>query len=131
MSNKATAEQWLTAVGGCDPETMRSLMTDDAVHQFMGTSLVAGERNVDEFIEMANRLFAVTRDGLEFTFLNFTAEEDRVAVEFEGRSELVNGVAYNNVYHLLFHFRDGKIRRIHEYADSKIVDEAVGPLLAG
>jgi ketosteroid isomerase-like protein len=130
-SNKQIAQRWLRAVGEGDEATFRACMTDDGVHEVMGTSVLAGERSVDEVAELAQQLHAATKDGLTFKILNITAEDDRVAIEFVGSSELVTGGSYNNVYHLLFHFRDGKVCRVKEYTDSKIVDEAVGPLLAG
>ena len=131
QNNKDTAELWLRSVGGGDTDTMRSLMTEDAVWQLMGTSILAGERDVDGLVELAGQLHAAMKDGVTFQFENFTAEEDRVAVEFSGRAELVTGGSYNNVYHLLFHFRDGKVAHVKEYTDSKIIDAAVGPLLGG
>lgn len=128
--NKEMAERWLRAVGGGDTDQLRTLMTDDAVWQLMGASVLAGERDVDGLIELAGMLHGAMKNGLEFEFLNFTAEDDRVAVEFRGKAELAAGGSYNNVYHLLFHFRDGKVAHVKEYTDSKILDEAVGPLLA-
>ena len=130
-TNKQMAESWLTAVGGGDTDAVRELMTDDAVWQLMGTSVLAGERDVDGLVELTGLLHGAMKDGLEFEFLNFTAEDNRVAVEFRGKSELATGGAYNNVYHLLFHFRDGKVCHVKEYTDSKVIDDAVGPLLAG
>jgi ketosteroid isomerase-like protein len=129
-ANKRTAERWLRSVGSGDTEALRSLMTEDAVWQLMGTSVLAGERDVDGLVELAGQLHAAMKGGLDFEFLNFTAEDDRVAVEFRGRSELITGGSYDNAYHLLFHFRDGKICHVKEYTDSKIIDAAVGPLLA-
>ncbi len=48
-----------------------------------------------------------------------TAEGDRVAVESESRIEMTSGKIYNNTYHFLFKFRDGKIYQSKEYNDSK------------
>jgi uncharacterized protein len=129
--NKEVAKEWLEAVGNGDEATFRALSTDDCVHQVMGTSLLSGERNLDQVAELAAALHGATRDGLSFEFLNLTAEDDRVSVEFEGSSELETGSTYNNVYHLLFHFSEGKVCRVKEYVDTKVVDEALGPILAG
>ena len=51
-SNKTVAERWLAAVGCGDTETVRELMTADAVWELMGTSVLAGERTVDEVTEL-------------------------------------------------------------------------------
>ena len=130
-SNKEVAQRWLEAVGSGDETTMRAVSTADCVHQVMGTSVLSGERTLDEVAELAMALHAATENGIKWEFRNFTSEDERVAVEFEGLSELKTGGTYNNIYHLLFHFRDGKVCRVKEYTDSKTVDEAVGPLLAG
>jgi ketosteroid isomerase-like protein len=55
-----------------------------------------------------------------------TAEGDRVAVEAEAYGELRNGKIYNNTYHFLFLFRDGKIFRAKEYNDSKHAADIFG-----
>ena len=43
---------------------------------------------------------------------------DRVAVEAESHGDLKNGKTYNNTYHFLFVFRDGKICLTKEYNDT-------------
>ena len=128
--NKQIAIDWLRSVGGGDVETFKSLSADDIVHEVMGTSVLSGTRTLDDLVELAQGLFAATKNGLEFEILNATAEDDRVALQFEGTSELLNGASYDNTYHLLFQLRDGKVCRVWEYTDTKIVDEALGPLLA-
>ena len=129
-SNKDVAECWLAAFGSGDIATVRELMTADGAWQLMGTSVLAGERTVDEFTELAGQLHGAMEHGLTFDIHAITAEEDRVAIEFSGSSELVTGAAYDNDYHLLIRFRDGKICRVHEYCDSKLVDAVVSPLFA-
>lgn len=55
-----------------------------------------------------------------------TAEGDRVAVEAESYGELKNGAVYNNQYHFLFIVRDGKIKAVKEYNDTKHAAEVLG-----
>jgi ketosteroid isomerase-like protein len=130
-ANKEVAQRWLAATGRGDIAGFRELMTADAVWELMGTSVLAVKRNLDEVAELAGQLFSATKDGLTFDVHAVTAEDDRVAIEFSGSAELVNGARYDNVYHLLFYFRGGRICRVREYSDSKTIDAAVGPLLAG
>ena len=47
-----------------------------------------------------------------------TAEGDRVAVEAETFIEMKNGKIYNNHYHFLFLFQDGRIYHAKEYHDT-------------
>ena len=128
--NKAIAIRWLEAVGSGDLETFKTLVTDDVVHEVIGTSVLSGTRTLDELLELAGGLFQATKNGLRFDIQDVTAEDDRVAVHFEGSSELLTGGTYNNTYHLLFKLRDGKVCRVWEYTDTKYLDEVLGPLLA-
>jgi len=129
-SNKDVAIRWLNSVAHGDGEALKALSTEDIVHEIMGTSAVSGELRLGDLVELAGNLFGITKNGLEFTILNVTAEEDRVAVQFTGTSELLTGEPYNNTYHLLFRLRDGRVCRGWEYCDTKLVDDKLGPLLA-
>ena len=57
-------------------------------------------------------------NGLRFTILGTTAEEDRVAVEAESYGMTREGKLYNNVYHLLVLLENGRIKTAREYLDS-------------
>lgn len=57
-------------------------------------------------------------NGLRFTILGTTAEQDRVALEAESYGTTRAGKLYNNVYHLLVLLKDGKIKTAREYLDS-------------
>ena len=61
--------------------------------------------------------------GVETTFGDITAEDDRVAVEVETKGTLPDGRVYTNVYHYLMKFRDGKIIRVKEYLDTQSAAE--------
>jgi uncharacterized protein len=65
------------------------------------------------------------RDGIRFELGTFTAEDDRVAVTMESHAILTNDKVYNNVYHMLFELRDGRIARAWEYADSAHTQEVL------
>jgi len=57
-----------------------------------------------------------------------TADGDRVAIEAESYAPLQNGKIYNNTYHFLFQFRDGKICLAKEYNDSHHAATILGPV---
>jgi ketosteroid isomerase-like protein len=126
---KDTARGWLEAVGSGDTERLLSLMTPDGRVHTVGTSVLSADRGLDALVELVSQLKQFTVDGLHFQFSHFTEEDDRVAVEFTGSAELVNGTRYDNTYHLLFHFRDGKVARVKEYLDTQLVNDTVGPLI--
>ena len=52
-------------------------------------------------------------------------EGDRVAIEAESHFELNDGRVYNNTYHFLFLFRDGRICCAKEYNDSRYAAETL------
>lgn len=129
MGQKDVARSWLEAVGRGDLETFRSLVTDDIVHTVTGTSVLSGDRDLAGLLQLVSQLKQFTVAGLRFEFSHFTEEDDRVAVEFTGTAELINGTRYDNVYHLLFHFRDGKVARVKEYLDTQLVSDTIGPIV--
>lgn len=129
-TNKDIARSFLDALGVGDVEAVKGLITDDIVAVCTGTSLLSGTRGYAEIVGAADIFTKITKSGLRFEILTMTAEEDRVAVEAQGHSELVTGAAYNNQYHFLFHVRDGRICMLKEYIDTKLADEVLAPLFA-
>lgn len=60
--------------------------------------------------------------------LGVTSEGDRVAMEIESSKPLKNGTVYNNRYHYLFKFRDGRIAEIREYHNTAHARDIWAPL---
>ena len=129
QTNKEIVSRFLEALGSGDAVTVESLLSDDCFADCIGTSIVSRIRDRDEIIRTSSYFKRNMKDGIHFHILNMTAEEDRVAVEAEGTSELQNGVAYNNQYHFLFFLRAGKICKLREYMDTKLADEVLRPLV--
>jgi hypothetical protein len=127
-TNKAAAMAWLDALQGGDIDAFRVSMTDDVVHEIMGSCLFSGVRNRDESCELLGQLLQTVTGGVRLEIDAVTVEEDRVAVMMHGFADLPGGASYNNVYHVLFRIRDGKICQIYEFADTKLVDETIGKL---
>jgi hypothetical protein len=55
-----------------------------------------------------------------------TAEPDRFAIEAESFFLLKDGRTYNNTYHFLIEFRDGRVIRVKEYCDTALVKATFG-----
>jgi ketosteroid isomerase-like protein len=72
-----------------------------------------------EFQGIVDSFNSMKKSELRMTIHGITAEGDRVAIEAESHGELVNGEIYNNTYHFLFLFENGKIKLAKEYNDSK------------
>ena len=72
----------------------------------------------DEYQEMVQRSSALMPRSIDITIGPITAEDDRVAIQCESHADLVSGKTYNNVYHFLFEFHEGKIRKVSEHNDT-------------
>lgn len=128
-ANKATAVRFFHALGAGDTATMKTLMTDDCVAIMPGTAEVCGTRDYAVLMAFAEALPKITQSGVQFEVLSVIGEADRVSCELNGRSTLINGTPYNNGYHFLVFFRDGRICMLREYLDTKLADEALAPFL--
>lgn len=129
IANKETAKKFLSAMGTGDVDTVKSVITADMMIVTTGTSLMSGTLDYNTILAIAGGISAVTKAGIAFKFLQLTAEEDRVAVETEGSSTMLDGTPYNNQYHFLIFFRDGKVCKMREYLDTKLVDAVLVPRL--
>ena len=75
---------------------------------------------------MLGKMRPLIAKSVTMTIVSATADEDRVSVESKGDSTLTNGRKYDNTYHFMFVFRDGKIFQIREYNDTRLAVEAFG-----
>ena len=131
QTNKDVAWTFISALGASDIETVKRLMTPDVHATLMGTSVLSGDRGYDDIVAIGELFPKITKDGIRFDLVSATAEDDRVSMELQGHCELVDGRTYDNQYHWLFHIRDGRVCRIKEYLDTKLLDELLAPLFAG
>jgi hypothetical protein len=118
--NRKTALKMMAAMeaGGLD----ESLLTDDVSWWVPGRGAVTKA----EFKGMASGFRTMLAGPFSLKVHGVTAEGDRVAVEAESYGLLTNGKTYNNTYHFLFLFRDGKIYQAKEYNDSAHTAEIFG-----
>jgi uncharacterized protein len=126
--NKEIVLKFMHAMGRRDVQALADLATDDLVYQLMGTATISGERDKAGLIELASGLVRVLDGDLVFENVVFTAEDDRVAAAYQGRARLIDGRSYENVYHVLFFVRGGKVCELREFFDTKYADEFIGSL---
>ena len=110
------------------PTAWPQLMTDDATYWVQGKAHLfpyAGEKTKTEILKYF-RTPSIFQDGLTQTIGAMTAEENRVAVEVEVSGVAPSGKLYNNTFHYLFIFRDGRIARVKEYVDTYHAAEVFG-----
>ena len=129
-ANKEIATKFLQALGSGDVEALRSVVSNDVVAITAGYSKVSGPRDHDLILRICAAMPQITQSGIEFEILHATAEDDRVAVEVQGHSTMLDGKPYNNQYHFLFFIRNGKIHKLMEYLDNQLADDVLGPYLA-
>ena len=118
--NRKTALMMVTAMeaGGLD----ESILTDDVSWWVPGRGAVTK----GEFKGMASGFKTMLAGPFTLKVHGVTADGDRVAVEAESHGLLANSKIYNNTYHFLFLFRDGKIYQAKEYNDSAHAAEIFG-----
>ena len=111
--NKKTALKYIDSLsaGAID----LSLLTDDVQWWAPGRGMMSKAK----FLAVADAFRAKAKDKIRFQIHGITAEGDRVAVEAESFAELTDGRIYNNTYHFLFVFRDGRICLSKGYNDTR------------
>jgi ketosteroid isomerase-like protein len=126
-ANKAVARAFLVALGRADTARVSAVLHPDCRAIATGTCALSGHRDRDAVLATVDMLSQATREGIAFSIISMTAEEDRVSAEVEGRSILASGAPYNNQYHFLFRIRGGRITELKEYFCTKLVEDVLLP----
>lgn len=124
-ANKRTALRLLEASGKHDGNTFDELLHPDATYWVIGDPRLfayGGEQTRAQIVAYMSTP-SIFVGGVEYSFGDITAEDDRVAIEATTRGTLPDGRVYTNVYHYLMKFRDGKIIRVKEYLDTQLAAE--------
>jgi len=119
LASKAIA--LLEALRTGDRDAMTALFHPDARWWVLGRGYMPLEKLIDATCELAK-----TAQSKPMTIVGTTTEGNRVAVEAEGHVVLPDGKHYDNVYHLLFLFEDGRIIEGREYLDTEVVSRTFG-----
>lgn len=124
-TNKAIVNRFFEALNAGDVDTLVDTYADDGSCRTMGETLISGTMNKEEIAASSTQIFDVFPSGLTFKVLDMVAEGDKVAVEAVSEGEHVSGQTYNNEYHFLFRFRDGKLLELKEYMDTEHVTDVL------
>lgn len=125
QENKAIVTAFFAALNRGDIETVVDTYAEDGHVRTMGNTLISGQFSKDQVASSAGGIFDVFPEGLKFTVSDMVAEGDKVAVEAESEGEHISGQNYNNEYHFLFKFRDGKLVSLREYMDTEHVTDVL------
>lgn len=124
-SNKAAVTEFFEALNAGDIDTVVNTYSDDGTCRTMGETLISGTMSKEEIAASAGGILDVFPKGLRFKVLGMVAEGDKVAVEAISEGEHISGQTYNNEYHFLFEFRDGKLFNMKEYMDTEHVTDVL------
>lgn len=117
--NKRLTREFIAAVARGDTEAIVAAYAEDGHVVTMGRTLISGTYAKPQIAAAAKLVLEAFPQGLEFTIHGMTAEGERVAVEAESRGRHVSGQLYNNHYHFLFRWRDGRLLELREYLDTE------------
>jgi ketosteroid isomerase-like protein len=120
--NKKTAIELFARFSASDIAGVMATMTDDATWLIPGkpdASPAAGLYTKDKISGLFHTMLGRLKSGLKMTVKSAIAEGDKVALEVESYGELKNGNIYDQRYHFLIEFRDGKICAVREYLDTQ------------
>ncbi len=123
--NKRIARELFAALERADSVTVGKLYADDFTLWSPGTLPFSGTHSKAEALKAMDMILSLFPDGLRFTITAMTAEGERVAVEAESRGRHVSGQPYHNQYHFLLIIRDGRIRELKEYMDTKHANDVL------
>jgi ketosteroid isomerase-like protein len=109
----ANKELALTFLRSLETGPRFDLVADDARWWIQGH----GYLSLSEFRALVERV-GQTKSPSHMVIHHVTAEEDRIAIECDGKGKLHEGRPYENTYHFLIFVRDGLIAEVHEHFDT-------------
>jgi ketosteroid isomerase-like protein len=119
---KKALKTYIDAVGRCDGEALRSVVTEDYTHEFLGTTVLKGTRTLAEILRQLDVFSSALARPAQFTFQEVVEEGDIVSAMFSGKCELANGKRFDGDYAVFCHFRGNKILKMRELIDTKLAD---------
>ena len=124
-NNKLLARELVDAINRGDTQWFMDNYADDVVVWTTGNTLISGKHGKDQVEDFAGGIFEAFPEGLVFTIHGMVAEGDSVARETESEGIHASGKGYNNFYHMLVKFRDGKVTLLKEYLDTELVTDVL------
>ena len=125
-NNKKMVKEFFEKFYLADVEGALSYLDDAVIWKAMGLKgelPVSGTMDKNGIADLIKMVKGIIPEGLQLKPIAWTAEGNRVAAEYESYGVLTNGRVYNNPYHFLFEFSEGKITKIREYMDTLHVKE--------
>jgi uncharacterized protein len=111
--NKALALDYLRLLEKGDFDAAFGKFTPDGKVSVMGRT-----SSVGDFAKVVREFRSLVVGDMTLKVTGAVAEGDKVAVEVTGGANMQKGVRYDNEYHFLFEFKNGKIAHLKEYMDT-------------
>ena len=129
--NKQVVQSWFDAVNRGDEAAILALTAEDFGFRTMARQpeWLLYHWTREEFAKVPTTMSQVLTAPIQLSVVAMTAEGDRVAVEAETDSEMLNGKRYNNAYHFVFTLRDGKFTEVREYSCSYLAQSCFGAVV--
>lgn len=124
-NNKQTVEAFFGYMNNGDVSGIVNTYHDEGYVWTKGRTLISGKYTKEQINAAAGGIFENFPEGLRFEIVNMTAEENRVAVEATSSGMHISGKLYENEYHFLFTFKDGKLLELKEYMDTERVTDVL------
>ncbi len=124
-ANKQIARDFMEAMSSGEAQRILALYSDDVTIWTAGSLPFSGIHDRAAAAALCEGLLGAFPEGLEFSINAMTAENERVAIEAEGRGTHASGKVYHQRYHFLLIIRGGKIVQMKEYFDTELTREVL------
>ncbi|HEY7990857.1 MAG TPA: nuclear transport factor 2 family protein [Stellaceae bacterium] len=111
--NKALALEYMRLLEKGDYDAAFGKFAPDGKVSVMGRT-----SSVGDFAKVVREFRGMVVGAMTLTPTSTVAEGDKVAMEVTGGADMIKGVRYDNQYHFLFEFKNGKIAHLKEYMDT-------------
>lgn len=119
--NRKVADDLFSRLSTGDIPGALALLTDDVSWTIAGRREdlpTAGTYDKRRIEKLMKAMQSQMKEPMVFTLIGRVAEGDKMSIEAESVGHLTNGRTYNQHFHFLFEFRDGKICAVREYLDT-------------
>jgi hypothetical protein len=115
--NKRAAAQLIVALASVDKQAFDAVTRPDTRWWTAG---MPGTYTRDEYFQFSkDASLLLKQPNFNMKMVGITAEGDRVAIEGETHTELQDGRVYQNKYHFLLIFEEGRVKEVREYHDTQ------------
>jgi len=125
QANKRLISEYLARCEAGDIARIEELLAPQLEWWVAGSFPGAGFVARDVLMRSLGSISGSLAEPLRFTIEHLTAEENRVAVAARARARRKDGGVYEQIYHMLFFVRDGKIIAGRPYLDTLAFAEQV------